>query len=279
METRYDLQFTKFMPKIYNTAGAFVDALGGLEVADGVSNAEDAFYLKKPAQTVTINNYDADKGTDDDSAFGTLVKQTYTNVPAKYTEKLSANIGLDKFTVNMDLDKAIADTMERISRAQLQKLNTAFGKALVDNAGKTISTAKDVEDMFNQAAAELDEKEAIGTRIAYVSPQVRSLLVDSGLTIVDKRSAIDITKDTVEMHKGFIIEVVPTTYLGDQVDAIFTVAGVGQAFMGISTMRALSEVPGFDGVQVQMAAKAGAAIPDANKAAIVVAKVTSLPAV
>lgn len=274
---RYELQFKDLMPAIYNTAGAFVDALNGLEITDGITESENAFYLKKAVTPVTINNYDPSKGTDEDCAFGTLVKQTYTNVPAPYSLKLAANIGLDKFSVNNDLDFAVADTMEQISRAQLQKLNTEIGKILVNAAGKTIDTAKDVEDMFNQAAAELDEKEVIGTRIAYVSPQVRSLLVDSGLTVVDKRSVIDITKDTVEMHKGFIIQVVPTTYLGSDVDAIFTVAHVGQAYMGISTMRALDEVPGFDGTQVQMSAKAGAIIPEENKPAVVVAKVTSLP--
>lgn len=275
-QTVYTKELRELLPGIYNTIGAFNDALS-IEVMDGVRDADNAFYLKKAAQPVTINTYDPSKGTDEDSAFGTLVKQTYTDVPATYSIKLAANIGLDKFTVNEDMEVAVADTMEQISRGQMQKLNTEIGKILVAAAGKTISDAKDVNDMFNQAAKEMDEKEVIGTRIAYVSPDTRALLVDNGLTTSAKGSTIDINANVVEMFKGFVVKVVPSTYLGSDVDAIFTVAGVGRSYIGIQTMRALDEVPGFDGTQVQMAAKAGAIVPEVNKPAVIVAKVATLP--
>lgn len=282
-EMRYELQFKEILAKLYEVRSQFSEAFGGgMETIDGVSNSEDMFVLKRNADPVVMNEYD----TDVNNVFGTATKHSrfgemkeikYTNVPVKYTFNYAAHEGLDKFTVNADLEKATADRLSKIAEAKLINFNKDAAKALSDASTKEIALGSSDEagvvKLFNEASSYMLNTEVIGTLHAYVKPEIYNIIVDSKLATTAKNSSTNIDTNTVVMFKSFVIHAVPEQYFDESVDAILVPANAGRAFSGIETARVIDGYQ-FDGNEIQVAGKGGHFIPEDNKKAII--KVTGL---
>lgn len=283
---RFETQFKEMLPSIVQQRAHFFEAFGGnLEITDGVSENTNAFMLKKNVDPVTINNYSTDAntafGTDTThNRFGQMKEIKYTNVQVPYEYDWAVREGLDRHTVNANLDEAVADRLAKIGLAYSGKLSTELGKKL--EAAKTKEfTTKDATEasltkMFNDAYAAFENAEVIGTKRAYVTPELYTALIDLNLTTTAKNSGANVDSNNLVAFKGFILNVVPTKYMPTDVDVIFAVDNVGISFVGIETARTI-ESNDFDGVELQEAQKGGSYIPDENKIGIYTGKITGLP--
>lgn len=245
--------------------------------------------LKKNVDPVTINSYSTDannvfgtNATTPHNRFGEMKEIKYTNVQVPYEYDWATREGLDRHTVNADLNEAVADRLSKIGLAYSAKLSTELGKKLEANKTEEL-TASDATEaslvkLFNDAYAKMENAEVFGTKFAYVTPELYSALIDLGLTTTAKQSSADIDDNTMRAFKGFILKPVPTKYMPSEVDVIFTVQSVGIPFVGIETARTI-ESNDFDGIELQNAQKGGSYIPDENKIGIYTGKITGMPAV
>lgn len=285
---RFESQFVKMLPSIIQQRSHFFEAFGGaLEITDGVSDNKNAFTLKKNVDPVTINDYSTDENnvfgdnsTQPHNRFGKMVEIKYTDVEVPYTWDWSKREGFDRHTVNANLEEAVADRLSKLGLVIAGKMSIELGKAL-EKAKKEELTAEDATEaslkkLFNAAYAKMKNAEVFSTLRAYVTPELRSTLVDLGLTTIAKNSTANIDSNELRAFKGFILNEVPTKYMPAETDVIFTADGVGIAFIGIQTTRTL-ESNDFDGIELQLANKGGAYIPDDNKVAIYTGKITGLP--
>lgn len=286
---RYELQFRKLFANLFEKRAYFREAFGNtIETTDGISNATNAFHLKKNVDKVVMKAYDTSADTTFGnhtswSRFGEMKEIKYTDVPVPYNWNYAAHEGLDRFTVNANLGEAVADRMAKIVEEKIVNINKSLGKALIDKKQKEITAASagadDLVKMFNEAYAYFENAEVRGTKRAYVTPELYTLLVDLNLTTTAKNAGVNIDDNSLRAFKGFVLMVVPSAYFGSgEEDVIFTVDGVGVAFTGIETART-KEGDQFDGIEIQVAGKFGQFIPDENKPAILTGKVTSLPAI
>lgn len=287
---RFELEFMKMLPSIVKQRAHFFEAFGGnLEITDGVSENTNAFTLKKNVDPVVISDYSTDannvfgtNATAPHNRFGEMKEIKYTNVQVPYEYDWATREGLDRHTVNADLNEAVADRLSKIGLAYSAKLSTELGKKL--EAAKTAElTAPDIKEaslvkLFGDAYAKMENAEVFGTKRAYVTPELYTVLIDLGLTTTAKNSSANIDSNELRAFKGFILNVVPTKYMPADVDVIFTVDSVGISFVGIETARTI-ESNDFDGIELQNAQKGGSYIPDENKIGIYTGKITGLPSV
>lgn len=287
---RFDTVFTKVLPDVLSSQTAFFEAFGGqVEKLDGISMSDQAFVLKHCPQIVTLNpKYKTDENLvfEENSEtpynrFGKMKEIKYTNIPVKYTWTKTAHEGIDKFTVNADLERAVAERAVMISEAVQEAISTDFGEALGKAADSNeLTTTKTGEqgytDLFDQAYIQMEELGVRNTRRAYITPEVYTKLVNSGLTTTAKgATTINIENQELVAYKGFILQVVPTYLMPDDTKVIFSPDNVGIGFVGIETFRVI-ESHDFDGKALQFASKGGSYILDENKRAIF--KVKTLPA-
>lgn len=287
---RFDLQFKEMLPSIVQQRSHFMSAFGGsLEITDGVSENTNAFTLKKNVDAVVIGDYSKDANnvfgdntTTPHNRFGQMKEIKYTNVQVPYEYDWANREGLDKHTVNADLDEALADRLAKNALAYSAKVSVELGKKLEANKKEELTAADDTEaslvKLFGEAYAKFENEEVFGTKRAYVTPELYSALIDLGLTTTAKQSSADIDDNTMRAFKGFILEVVPTKYMPTDVDVIFTVDNVGIAFTGIETARTIDSHD-FDGIELQFAQKGGSYVPEENKVGIYTGKITGMPAI
>lgn len=287
---RFELEFKKMLPSIVQQRTHFLQAFGGnLEVVDGVSENTNAFTLKKNVDPVVINDYSTDannvfgdNSTEPHNRFGKMKEIKYTNVQVPYEFDWAVCEGLDKHTVNANLDEAVADRLTKIALAFSAKLSTELGKKLEASKTKeftaSAATEEELTKIFNDAYSAMANAEVFGTMRAYVTPELYSSLIDLKLATSAKNSSANVDDNTMLAFKGFILEVVPTKYMPTDVDVIFAVDSVGIPFVGIETARTI-EAEGFDGLALQNAQKGGSYVPDENKIGIYTAKITGLPKV
>lgn len=282
----YQLQFKEFIQTVFQAQAHFRDFFGGdVEALDGVSNNENAFYVKTSDIPVVIGTYSTDEntafgtGTANSSRFGEMTEVIYEDTPVPYTWNWAFHEGLDKFTVNNNLQNAVADRLDLQAQKMVQKFNAQHGKFISGVASQALelvdaSTDKDKEllDLFNKLSAHYVNNNAVGNRIANVNTELYNRIVDHPLTTTAKNSTTNIDENGVVRFKGFTIRETPDELFEDGELAYVYIANVAKAFTGINTTRTIDAVD-FEGVKLQGAGKAGEFIIDDNKKAVV--KVTA----
>ena len=281
-ERRYEKQFKDFIQAVFAQRAYFGDFFGGgIEALDGVKENATAFTVKTNDMPVVIGTYNTDAdtafgtGTANSTRFGERKEVIYADTDVPYTWNYAFHEGIDRFTVNNELNAAVADRLDLQAQAKVNQFNAKHGKFISDNAGETIDgTAGDVAELFNELSAYFINAQTIGTKVAKVNTEVYNQIMDHGLTTTAKSSRTDIDRGEVVMFKGFEIDVTPDALFEDGESVYAYVVGVAKAFTGISTARTI-ESEDFDGVALQGAGLAGEYIPEDNKAAVV--KVTGVP--
>lgn len=279
----YQKQFKELLQAVFRTQAYFADFFGGeLEALDGVQHNKTAFSVKTsdiPVVVGTEYNKDANTafgtGTGNSTRFGERTEIIYTDTDVPYTWEWVYHEGIDKHTVNNDLDATVADRLDLQAQAKVKKFNTQHGKFISNVAGHTeeLATldADGVLSLFNKLSAYFTNIEAIGNKVAKVTPELYNVIVDMKQTTIEKRSSANIDDNTIVKFKGFTIQELPDAQFQDGEVVYAYVTNVGKAFTGINTARTI-ESEDFDGVALQGAGKAGEFILDDNKLAV--AKVT-----
>lgn len=283
----FSLQFKEMLQAVFTKQAYFDDFFaGGLEALDGVRENQKAFTIKTTNMPVVMGegySTDANKvfgtGASGSNRFGELKEVKYADIDVEYTWGWNFREGLDRYTVNNDLDAAVADRTELQAQAKVSLFNKKHSAFISKSAGKTIAggtiTKDNVADIFNQLSAYFVNIEAVGTKVAKVTPAVYNAIIDSTLTTTAKGSGVQIDENGIARFKGFTIQEVPESMFQSG-EAIYAyIAGVGKAFTGIVTTRTI-EATNFDGVEFQGAGKAGEFILEDNKKAVV--KVTAVGA-
>lgn len=281
----YQLEFKRLLQAVFRKMSYFADFFGGeVEALDGVQENETAFYVKTSDIPVVVGaSYDktATKafgtGTGNSSRFGNRTEVTYTNTPVKYTWEWVFHEGIDRHTVNNDLDAAVADRLELQARAKTARFNTQHAKFISDSAKKTLTiegyTADNVLKLFDDLSAYFNNIEAVGTKVAKVNSSLYNAIVNHPLMTTSKNSAASVADNEVAKFKGFLVAEIPDGYFQTDECCYAYITGIGKAFTGINTARTI-ESEDFDGVALQGAGKAGEYILPDNKKAVAKAKVS-----
>lgn len=281
----YSKDFKELLQAVFGGMSYFGDFFGGeLEAIDGITNNKVAFTVKTSDIPVVVGtDYSKDAntafgtGTGKSSRFGNRTEVVYTDTDVPYSWGYTFHEGIDRHSVNNDFESAVADRLELQAKAKVTAFNQHHSKFVSDSAGKAIASGvatidKDnVAKVFNELSKYFVDIQAIGTKVAKVTPDVYNAIVDSGLTVTSKNSDANVDENTVVKFKGFAIEEVPTSLFQKNEVVYAYIAGVGKAFTGIETARTI-ESEDFDGVALQGAGKAGEYILPDNKKAV--AKVT-----
>lgn len=288
MERVYQKEFKQFLESVFATRSYFGDFFGGeIEALDGIRHNAIAFDVKTTDIPVKINNYDTEKkigevdSTDNvlKSRFGERTEVIYTDTPVPYTWNWGFEDNLDRATVNMNLEEAVADRLDVQAQTKINMFNQKHAKFVSEAASEVYDIADFSDDavveLFNKASAHLSNKQVFGERIAKVVPELYNAIADHPLATVGKKSTVNIDDNSVVKFKGFVVEEIPEVIIPDGEVAYFYAAGVAKAFTGIDTLRTIeSEL--FNGVALQGSGKAGEYIPEGNKQAVL--KVTLTPA-
>lgn len=278
----YTKEFRELLPAVFRKRSYFASFFaGGLEVMDGITNKDVAFSIKTSDIPVVLKKYDKGAnvafgtGTANSSRFGAMTEVIYNDLDVPYADSWAFNEGIDRHTVNQDLDTAVADRLDLQAQARATMFNDAFSKFISGAAKKNIEkanvTVDNVVDLFNELDKYYTNLETVGTRVAVVNSDIYNMIVDNKLSTTAKGSDVNIDRNEVRLFKDFVIEKAPDAMFQGQ-EVIYTyIAGIGKAFIGIETTRAI-EHPDFDGLALQGAGKYGHFVLEDNKPAI--AKVT-----
>ena len=278
----YQKQFKELLQAVFRTQAYFRDFFGGqIEALDGVQHNENAFYVKTSDIPVVVNNYSKDPdvafgtGTANSTRFGPRTEIIYTDTPVPYTWDWAFHEGIDRHTVNNDMQAAIADRLDLQAQAKTKEFNAKHSQFISSVAGHTENinsyTDEEVTALFDALYAHYLDNEVIGTKVARVNAQLYNVIVNGGLAVKEKGSSVGIDRNEVYMFKDFVIDPLPAHLFQEDEVAYTYVPGVAKAFTGINTARTI-ESEDFDGVALQGAGKAGEFILEDNKLAV--AKVT-----
>ncbi|MFP7775694.1 phage capsid protein [Streptococcus dysgalactiae] len=281
---RYEKQYAGILQTVFGVRKAFTGALSPIQVLDGVQENAKAFSVKTNNTPVVIGTYKTganDGGFGDgsgaNSRFGDLTEIKYENTDVEYDYTLTIHEGLDRYTVNNDLNAAIADRLKLQSEAQTRQMNKRIGKFMSDNAGQTEALADFTEDnvkaLFNKVNAYYINQEVTAPITIYLRPELYNAIIDMTANTSAKGSSVSVDNNGLTRYKGFSLVETPSQYLPDGTLAVFSPDGIVIPFVGISTARSI-EATAFDGVLLQAAAKGGTYILDDNKKAVV--KVTGV---
>lgn len=276
---RYEKQYAGILQTVFGVRAAFTGALSPIQVLDGVQENAKAFSVKTNNTPVVIGTYKTganDGGFGDgsgaNSRFGDLTEIKYENTDVEYDYTLTIHEGLDRYTVNNDLNAAIADRLKLQSEAQTRQMNKRIGKYLSDNAGTTEALADFTEDkvkaLFNKVNAYYINEEVTAPVTIYLRPELYNAIIDMTANTSAKGSSVSIDNNGLARYKGFALVETPAQYFDTGVVAVFSPDGIIIPFVGISTARSI-EATAFDGVLLQAAAKGGTYILDDNKKAVV----------
>lgn len=276
---RYEKQYAGILQTVFGVKSAFTGALSAIQVLDGVQENAKAFSVKTNNTPVVIGTYKTGEndggfgdGSGANSRFGDLTEIKYENTDVEYDYTLTIHEGLDRYTVNNDLNAAIADRLKLQSEAQTRKINNRIGKFLSDNAGVTEALADFTEDkvkaLFNKVNAYYINQEVTAPITIYLRPELYNAIIDMTANTSAKGSSVSIDNNGLARYKGFTLVETPAQYFDTGVVAVFSPDGIVIPFVGISTTRTI-EATEFDGVKLQAAAKGGTYILDDNKKAVV----------
>lgn len=280
----YDKQYVKMVEDIYKTRQRFFRTFGGgLQTAYGAEYNEKFMELKVSSTDVVIQKYSTDEnvafntGTGNSNRFGPRHEIKSIDLSVEYDEPIAIHEGLDRFTINDQLNQVVAERAARHAQKWIEYLNNYMANLLSKNAGKELTTALTQDalvSLFNTAFNYFVNTQISDTLtwIAYVTPEVYNLIIDSPLTTTGKNSSVNIDKEILTMFKGFVVEVLPEQYFQEGEVAIFVPDNIGVIGLGLDTYRVVESLD-FNGVAIQGAGKTASYIPDENKKAIVKAKV------
>lgn len=276
-------QYQAIFSRIFDTRSHFVRSFGGnVQTFDGVSDSENMMYVKTNTTEAVLKTYSTDAntafgtGTGSTNRFGqrTEIKSIDTAVP--YEQPISIHEGVDNVTVNDVPDQVIAERFELNALATTEYINGLLGKAISDNASETLTGALS-EDGVTKLFADAHKKFVNNkiktdiTWVAYVNTDVYNFLIDSKLATTAKQSSANIDEQTLYKFKGFLLAETPDEYFQTGEQAYFVADNVGVVGLGFSIIRTIDSED-FYGVAIQGASKYGKYIPDANKKAIIKAK-------
>ena len=276
----YQKEFKELLQAVYKKQAYFREFFGGgIEALDGVTHNENAFYIKTSDIPVVIGNeYNKDEnvgfetGTGNTTRFGPRKEIIYTDTPVPYDWEWVFHEGIDRHTVNNDFEATIADRSDLQAQAKVQLFDDKGGAFISSIAGKSLELAvidnDSVLELFNDLSKEYTNMEAIGTRIAWVKPELYNAIIDHPLTTSAKKSGANIDENELLRFKGFSIKEVPETKFQEGEYAYVSIMGVGKQFTGINTTRTI-ESEDFDGKAFQGAGKAGEFILPVNKKAVI----------
>ena len=268
----YQKQFAQLIQTVYGVQGVFAPTFGQLQALDGVQDNATAFSLKTNDVPVVVGEYSTDAdvafgtGTANSSRFGEMKEIKYADVDVPYDFTWSIHEGLDRFTVNNDLNAAVADRLNLQAQAKTRLFNKKEGQFLADSATDIGLDATDVNKLFETAVEKYTDLEVVVPIRAYVTAAVYNAIIDLANVTSGKGSAVDIDSNGMVSFRGIALTKVPSQYMAEQA-VIFTPDNIGRAFTGISTARTI-ESTAFDGQELQGAGKAGQFISDDNKKAI-----------
>lgn len=276
---RYEKQYAGILQTVFGVRAAFTGALSSIQILDGVQENAKAFSVKTNNTPVVIGEYKTGAndggfgdGTGQKSRFGNLTEIKYENTDVDYGYTLTIHEGLDRYTVNNDLNAAIADRLKLQSEAQTRQMNKRIGKFMSDNAGQTEAladfTEEKVKTLFNKVNAYYINQEVTAPVTIYLRPELYNAIIDMTANTSAKGSSVSIDNNGLARYKGFALVETPAQYFDTGVLAVFSPDGIVIPFVGISTARTI-ESTNFDGVQLQAAAKGGTYILDDNKKAVV----------
>lgn len=276
----YQKQFKELLQAVYKKQAYFSEFFGGgLEALDGVTHNKTAFSIKTSDIPVVIGTeYNKDPnvgfgtGTGKSTRFGERQEIIYTDTDVPYTWEWVFHEGIDRHTVNNDFAATIADRSDLQAQAKVQMFDNHGGKFISEVADKTFNLTEISNDavlkLFNDLSNAYVNMEAVGTKMAWVKPELYNAIVDHPITTTAKHSGANIDTNGIIIFKGFLIKEVPETKFQTSELAYTSIAGVGKQFTGINTTRTI-ESEDFDGVAFQGAGKAGEFILPANKKAVI----------
>lgn len=269
----YTPEFKKLLSAVFGVKTAFINALAPLQLEDGITHSKKAFSVKTNATPVVVGDYNkaANVALGDLSAgasrFGNITEVIYTDTDVPYDYDYAIHEGLDRHTVNTDLEAAVADRLALQSESLTRKANTRIGKYLSDVAGKTLAletnNADGVKKLFKAVTKHLVDLEVTAPVTVYVRPEVYAIYQELVNTVNSTGFATD-----------FTVVQTPSTYFQSTDMAYFVPNGVVIPFIGIQTARTVEAI-NFDGVLLQGAVKGGTFILDDNKKAVI--KATGTP--
>ncbi len=277
----YQKQFMQLMQTVFQAQSVFNPTFGELQAHDGIQNKDIAFSLKTNDLAVVVGEYsiDADtafgKGTANSSRFGERKEIIYKDTDVPYNFGWSLHEGLDRFTVNTDLDSAVADRLNLQAQAKVRLFNMQLGKALVEAASEDLgdlSAGDKINAVFEKVVEKYTDLEIVVPARAYVTANIYNAIIDYDKVSNLKGSKVNIDDNGILSFRGITVDKTPSRYMnGKQI--IFAPDNIGHGFLGIVTTRTI-ESEDFDGVALQGAGKGGTFILDDNKAAIFTAGTT-----
>src|SRR5699024_1088083 len=136
----YQKQFAQLLSTVYGVQGVFAPTFGALQTLDGIQNNATAFSLKTNDVPVVVGEYSTDAntafgtGTANSSRFGEMKEIKYADIDAPYDFTWAIHEGLDRFTVNNDLNAAVADRLNLQAQAKTRLFNNKQGEFLAGAA-------------------------------------------------------------------------------------------------------------------------------------------------
>lgn len=276
----YSKEYAQTLENVFKVKQHFLRTFGGaLQVVDGITSASNFLELKVSETDVTVQSYSTDEnvgfgtGTGKTSRFGDRKEIKSIDKQIPFEAPLAIHEGVDSASVNDDANKIIEERAGLHAEAWVEQLNTLLSKALSANASVTETVQLNEEGItavFNKVHKTfVDNKVSKDINwVAYVKPEIYSLIVDHKLSTTAKGSTVNIDKEEVKMFKGFVIEELPSVYFQDTECIYFAADNVGVAGVGIEIYRLLDSED-FAGVAIQALAKYGKYIPEKNKKAII----------
>ena len=268
----YEKQYRDMLATVFGVNAAFINALSPIQILDGVQENTTAFSVKTNGTPVVMGEYSTDAndggfGTGaGKSRFGELKEIKYTNTDVPYDYTLAIHEGIDRYTVNNNIEAAVADRLKLNAEAQRigKFLSTAAGKteALTDMQEATVRT------LVNKIKAYYSNNEVIAPVTLYLRTELFNAIVDMTANTSAKGSSVSIDENGLAKYKGFALVETPEQYFESGDVAYFVPDGTIIPFVGISTARTV-EAEDFDGVKLQAAAKGGTYALEDNKKAIV----------
>lgn len=273
MSQLYTDKFLMNLPVIFEAQTSFKGALAPVQVTDGVAQGTKAFTVKRSDTKVVANKYDTSVDLNSGkSRFGSINEITYGDIDVDYDYQDAFNEAIDKFTVNADEQKAIAERQALQSEALTIRANTRIGQHLSDNAKKALTladyTPENVSKLFDTASKYFKNKLITGNRYAFVTPDLWNAMVSMIQFKSLSGAVVDVNNDTLMKYKGFIISEEPDQYFNEKDVAYFTAEQVVIPFVGIELSRTMED-SNIAGQLLQTAVKGGQFTQEENKEAIV----------
>lgn len=285
----YTKQYAGIVPDLFESRTHFLRSFGGTVQVHADAEYNDKFLTLKTSDTdVTIQAYDTGAavafgaGTGKSSRFGERHEVKSVDTTVEWDTPLAIHDGIDRFTVNDIPQQVVAERLALHGVAWAEYVDGMLGKALSDNASKTLTgdlTEEGVVKAFVEARKEfVNNKVSRNVAwVAYVNTDVFNLLVDSKLATTAKNSSANIDNQTLYAFKGFLLQEIQDDAFETGEQIYFAADNVGVVGIGIEVARALDSED-FNGVALQGAGKYGKYIPVKNKKAILKAKLTETPA-